>query len=495
MPSSAQHGFNQVYRSDQNQLLGTYFGSVVATDSSYYLSGLTVKTSPIIHNIGLFSKLDSNGFRVFQNTYGDTAKPTEMWNAGLIATNNGFLVKTGLHRDGSIFLIKINPKNGEVVFLKNYYPSPLGNRLLTHGGLSQTHDKGWLISARESRGFHHLLVLIKTDSTGSETDRWEYDQPLYDYQSGKVLSELDGGFIISSYRTKGNRDIDSAYKMQTQIFKIDSLGRILWQYFTSESRRLTCIHIAKTKDGGLILAGRESFQEIQNNGIIRYEWRGFIRKLNLHRQLLWERKLGIIGDSYFNKVVLRDNNIYAFGQNNSPDTTFWGAWMVKMDEDSGFVDYERVIGSDIVPSIPKFNFLIDATSTPDHGFLFCGYIDVLCQVGDSCRQWAWVVKLDSMGCAIPGCHTVGIEDTFPQYSSIQVFPNPAQDQITFQWQTYHHFEKLLIYDTQGKERHRLAIDPNKKGYDLPLYDLPDGLYIYHLETIDGERVSGKFVKH
>lgn len=490
----SQHAFNHIYRADSDSLLGTYFGSIVATDSAYYISGLTVNPSYFHYNLGLFTKLNLDGNRAFQKTYGDTLMQTEMWHEGLIVTDDGFLMKTGLNRDNSVFLVKINPKNGKIVFIQNYYPSNLGSRLFSLGGLAPTHDGGWLLSLGETRGFHHLLVLIKTNSNGVEIARWEYDEPQYDYQGSKILSDSDGGFIVGMLRTKGNRQIDTSFIIQTHILKVDSIGRVLWIYFTPDSQRFACYIMVKTPNGGLVLAGSKVFQEIQNNGVIRYEDKGYILKLNQHRQLVWEQELGYLGDSYFNKLILKGGNIYAFGQNVSPDTSFWGAWMVKMEEESGIVDYERVFRDDSFPNQEKLMWLVDAAATPDNGFILCGWVQNILQFEKGAGDWGWVVKLDSTGCLVPGCHTVNIEETLPLFSPIQVFPNPAHDKITFQWQADHHFEELSIYDVWGKKLTHFDIMPNISTYDLPLHNFPSGVYIYVLKSKSNKAVSGKFIK-
>lgn len=476
--------------------MGTYLGSIVVLDSSYYLTGLTVDFSPVKHNVGLFLKLDLNGNKVLQRTYGDSQKTLEMWKNGLTYSKDGFFLKTGTNRDRSIFLIKLAP-NGNLKFVNSYSSNSPSNRLHAWGGLAPTHDNGWLISATEIQGFDYSLVLIKTDSNGNEVSRWVYDDPIFNYEGSQLLPESDGGFIVSAFRSKGDFTIDPAYRAQTHIFKIDSLGKVIWNYYTSTARRrLACASTTRASDGGLILAGTELLQKIDPlNGIISYLPRGYLRKINSSQQFLWERELGVEGYSDFSKVILKNGDLYAFGRNLSPDSTFRGAWMVKMDETWGIIDFERVIGNDIVPSVPKYRYLIDVAPTPDNGFIFCGYIDLVCQTGDSCHQWSWVVKLDSMGCVVPGCHTVGIEDEITEKYPVRVFPSPAQDRISFQWDTRKYFQSLAIYDTWGKQVAYAEIDSGSSAYELQLTGFSPGVYIYRLKTKDGEELSGKFVKH
>ncbi len=489
----SQQYFNQVYRSDPDSLYGTYFGSIVATDSAYYLSGLTVTLSPSFHNVGLFTKLDLDGNRILQRTYGVQPQTTEMWFTGLQATEDGNFIKIGLHRDNSICLLKVSPK-GDVIFNKSYFPSSDGDRLFSWGGLAPTHDKGWLLSAQETQGFHHLLILIKTDSLGEEVCRWEYDFPNYDHFSGNLLAETDGGFIVSAIRTQGDPDIDTTYRVQTHVFKIDSTGLMRWEYYTSVSERLNCPFIVKTSDGGLILAGSESIQFI-DNVTISYWPRGYIQKINLTRQFLWEKRMGSIGDSYFNRVFVKKNGLYAMGQNLNADSTIWGAWVVKLSETDGEVDFERIIGHDFLPNESKWRYSIDAAATHDNGFILCGYIDLYCNFGDDCGYWGWVTKLDSMGCVMQGCHNVGIEDDIAEKHPVRVFPNPAQDRISFKWDRLPQFSELHIYDVLGKEIVRKEINRSALGFELDIYLFQKGVYVYYLKGKDSLVVSGKFFKN
>lgn len=251
--------------------------------------------------------------------------------------------------------------------------------------------------------------------------------------------------------------------------------------------------MTRTQEGGLILTGVESFWHLYR-GAVKYFTKGCLLKLNPNRQLVWEKVMGISGFSHFNKVIEKSDGLYAFGQNLTPDSTSLSSWIVKLSHEGDTIEYERIISNNNFPNFSKDTYAIDVSTTPDNGFIFCGYVDVTCNLEDECGYWGWVVKLDSTGCGVPWCQTVSIEEDLLQYFPIKVFPNPAYSKITFQWEAHHHFEELSIYDVLGNEFMHLDIIPNMSNYDLALHSFPKGVYIYLLKSKTNGIVKGKFIK-
>ncbi|MBI1192452.1 MAG: hypothetical protein GC205_04680 [Bacteroidetes bacterium] len=77
--------------------------------------------------------------------------------------------------------------------------------------------------------------------------------------------------------------------------------------------------------------------------------------------------------------------------------------------------------------------LYDVIQTADGGYLACGR-----NIRINGQARAWLLKLDSMGCLIPGCDTLGIGIGVPPVplsldDNLQVYPNPASDQLHLLW--------------------------------------------------------------
>jgi hypothetical protein len=118
---SAQPTFNNAYRVASDSTFYTEFGSIVATDSAYYISGVTQDTlDGYTLNRGMLMKIDTNGNKVWSRVYGDTTYTTETWYDAMIITNQGYLANVGRNSyDGSSFLL-ITDYNGNIITNKNY---------------------------------------------------------------------------------------------------------------------------------------------------------------------------------------------------------------------------------------------------------------------------------------------------------------------------------------------------------------------------------------
>ncbi|HRH68405.1 MAG TPA: hypothetical protein PLB89_02755 [Flavobacteriales bacterium] len=100
----------------------------------------------------------------------------------------------------------------------------------------------------------------------------------------------------------------------------------------------------------------------------------------------------------------------------------------------------------------------------------------------------WLVKLDSMGCLVPGCHTVGVQEfESALQSALQVSPNPATEAVRFNLELPSGYQLMgavqaLLLDAQGKEiaRERVQANGSLVSGALTLEGQAQGLYYLHL---------------
>jgi hypothetical protein len=74
----------------------------------------------------------------------------------------------------------------------------------------------------------------------------------------------------------------------------------------------------------------------------------------------------------------------------------------------------------------------DVLPTADGGFIAAGvaYQPFNAPYPPGYSQDAWVVKVDSMGCIVPGCSGVGITEQFTNLGdALKLYPNPVHDQL------------------------------------------------------------------
>lgn len=113
----------------------------------------------------------------------------------------------------------------------------------------------------------------------------------------------------------------------------------------------------------------------------------------------------------------------------------------------------------------------------------------------------WLLKLDSMGCLIPGCNTVGVEEFESQLqSALRLSPNPASTRVHLELPLPDGYRlagsvQAIVLDAQGKEVLRNTIANTGIGLNgnLDVSALPGGMYFLHLR--DGEKwlAGGKVV--
>jgi hypothetical protein len=137
----------------------------------------------------------------------------------------------------------------------------------------------------------------------------------------------------------------------------------------------------------------------------------------------------------------------------------------------------------------------DLKQCADGGFIFCGEATNLAEDSngnnlDSIPQQGWLVKVDSLGCLVPGC-SVGILEP-NQTANFLVYPNPASDFMNIYLETITnengHF-RLINLD--GKEVLNFDTRSSHTTYMLDIGTLPNGYYVLHYTSQTGHTKSEK----
>ncbi len=113
----------------------------------------------------------------------------------------------------------------------------------------------------------------------------------------------------------------------------------------------------------------------------------------------------------------------------------------------------------------------------------------------------WLVKLDSMGCLVPGCHTVGVQEfESALQSALQVSPNPAREAVRFSLELpggyqLHGKVQAVLLDAQGNEVGRQLAQANGSLLSgaIALDGQAAGLYYLHLRDEVKWLAGGKVV--
>jgi hypothetical protein len=291
--------------------------------------------------------------------------------------DGGFLIvgDTGIDivTDGNdAFAVKTDSYGNEQ--WRRYYswPPPRSEGLVScHMGPANTYYLGGSAFPTDNNGDHWVM---RVDTAGEELWEVVWGGP-YSEGSLQVISASDGHAVVFS----GISHAPDYGSMRPYIAKLDSAdGSLLWEMEYGQEHYGTVLFAGKEcPDGDLIGAGGTFVSQAPNNEM------GLLLRASAQGDSLW------MFTCHFQDSVITN------GQGRFYD--------VLPTNDGGFI-------------------AAGVTRNPVGGPFPPGY-----------SQDTWVVKVDSLGCIVPGCNSVGISDQATNLlDALTLFPNPAHGQATVQ---------------------------------------------------------------
>lgn len=137
------------------------------------------------------------------------------------------------------------------------------------------------------------------------------------------------------------------------------------------------------------------------------------------------------------------------------------------------------------------NAMYSVRSTSDGGLVMCGATRQGLTDPLPYMQSNWLLKLDSYGCLVPGCHTVGIEEVVLGLNeALQVSPNPVAQggslRVRFEPPEGYAAKgplRMVVLDALGRQVHAESL--SGLAGQLSTSNWPSGLYYLHVA--DGAR--------
>ena len=90
------------------------------------------------------------------------------------------------------------------------------------------------------------------------------------------------------------------------------------------------------------------------------------------------------------------------------------------------------------------------------------------------------------------CSTSGMHNTLVNLEKLNVYPNPAVNEIQFIYEKEQGPIELKMYSILGEEIK--TINTSEKSINLSIQNLPQGLYLYKISQNHTLLNEGKFVK-
>jgi hypothetical protein len=247
---------------------------------------------------------------------------------------------------------------------------------------------------------------------------------------------------------------------KTAILKIDSLGNEAYRFHPGVPETFSVAGwVVPTNDGYYLTAWSDP-SIIDTNPQINQEKTIWLKKFDLEGNSIFEldfydqlpKTSTDRGYSYQIKQMIEaaDGNIILMGFS----TTLNAPGFIMKITQQGTLIWHRFItppqAEGNTASI-QHTELNSITETQDGGFIMAGeYYSIASDVFPEGIQTAIAVKVDQYGCLEPGCHLADNINEYKQSLGLQVFPNPARDQVTVLIDHAHQIQSINLFDISGK---------------------------------------------
>ncbi len=521
----AQPPVNERYKIDGAP--SSIFGSVISTDSCYYIAGVHAFSPSYSERKGTFIKMNFDGSINHLSTIENDTMGIDLWEGNnLIPTLDGnFAYMAGVKGENSktaFMFVKLNP-NGDTIstnYINDFYLNreEIG---IVPSTLIQDDDSTYygVVGVAQESDLQGGTVFYKLDKTGAlEFDTSFFGTGVGEYHILRPYSLVkfdENSFVIASTLIHAHGIDTEDIRAHTKLIQVDKFGNVLNQHiYWEDSLSTECYGLTKTVDGGLLYCGRNGrYMPITNT----IEYKGRIVKLKSDFEVDWEIELGnythesLIG---LTKVLaVNDSEFVAVGNNLDLNQPSYTGWLIKFNL-SGQVLWQRnyikvphYAGEANFPT----HYLYDVEVTPDNGFIMVGQSTNYHVNEAPIGQMGWIVKTDKFGCIVPRCQLNDTPLTKPGNSVIVIppdttsktdpitwlYPNPTSKSLFY----YHHQANFnggtaYIYNTAGQMVQRWEITENDITYEVDVSQLASGTYIIKVFNMFGEALeTERFVKN
>lgn len=343
--------------------MGGEFGdeakSVLETsDGGFVIGGSSQTSRPDLDSIDYWIfKLDANGDMVWQKSY-DDSQSADLLKSLQETSDKGF-VAAGQARtaaDFDILILKLD-SSGDIMWQKTYDESESDD---TVDSVQETSDGGFIVcGATQSFGdMPSGAWIFKLDENGEVV--WQKTYGGKSLNASSILETVDGDFIVTG---SVKREAENAGR-DYLVMKLDNRGDVIWQYaYDSGHQSKWANAVKETSDGGFIVAGKIDL--LNENGTD-----ASLFKLDSMGNLIWQKTYGDYGFDLFSDLqITSDGKIIVTGRTGAMKNNQGMSWILKLDG-SGNIIWQKVENGD--PVHLTYNAIEE---TSDGGFIVVGDTD------------------------------------------------------------------------------------------------------------------------
>lgn len=365
-----QRVFNLVWQKCVGGSVGESSHAIMQTaDGGYVSAGFTYSSDGDVSGktigSGWLFKLDGNGNKVWQKTFGSYYEETMQ--TVTRGSDNGYVAAgytkanwgTSQHPSADLWVVKFN-ENGDSVWGK------------TLGGtgydgawkILNTPDGGYLISGEtasadgdiKSNHGSYDLWLVKLDVNGNKM--WEKTYGGSDADMNGIISATsDGGYYLIGSTRSNDGDATGNHGGTTGtndilVIKLDGSGNKIWSKCYGSIGHENAFSVVTTPDGGCVFSGFAGNNSGDVSGVHSpYYDDAWVMRLDKNGQKLWQTSLGGYYDEWSESLVaLADGTFVIAGFTASNDGDVTGnhgkddVWAVQLSSD-GKKLWQKTFGS------------------------------------------------------------------------------------------------------------------------------------------------------
>jgi hypothetical protein len=349
--------------------------------------------------------------------------------------------------------------------------------------VKQVSDGGFLICGITDAASYQDGFAIKLDSAGSEEWRQSYGLGGMVPDAFSAVVELADGYLLTGRSTPQN-DGDM------YAVRINAYGQEIWTMRWGGVFDDAQVHSYLSQDGSVILSGGFGYAAGGQSTV------PYLAKLDTaDGSLVWEYEYGapLYGTLLFAAKECSNSDIIACGV--TYDGGYEQGQLLRTTSAGDSLWMRKYWFHDSIIAQGEGRFW-DVLPTDDGGFIASGFANAPFDdpYPPGYSQDSWVVKVDSLGCILPGCDGVGIVEQVTNLSNaLTLYPNPVSvnGQVTVQLTLPTSMQinkplRLVLTSMQGQLVRELALPAqHDQRVVLDLGGLAAGLYSVHIA--DGGR--------
>ena len=341
-------------------------------------------------------------------------------------------------------------------------------------------------------GFHEYprgAFMVRVTSTGDSIRFVNFGEPAFYPMS--VVEDADGNLLMAGFTDTSLPQ----FQFRSYLLKCTPEGEVIW--WRARPRESAFTGLTKSQAGGVLAFGTYQTVDEDLPGVL-------LVKYSEVGDEEWVNDDIIFADSelrdatFTNGFQQPDGSYIICGVIRNTALNLFDKGMLYKFDSEGNVDWSRFYShySNIPVGYPQV--FKDVKPTSDGGFILTGETNGPAPPNSS---RLWLVKLDSMGCLVPGCHNVGVQEFESQLqSALHLSPNPASEQVQVVLQLPEAYRldgavHVILVDAEGKEVLRQTVSSNTTELrgTFDVQGLSAGLYYVHLRDEVKWLAGGKVV--